>query len=109
MTRKQTSSSRDGGEANATQDQAVLTELRRINRLLASFTTRGMDRSESIPFLDAAGYSSTQIGEILGVNPITVRTTLHRARLAKADDMTAKTNSQEAVSQGQGSTDNVTD
>jgi DNA-directed RNA polymerase specialized sigma24 family protein len=99
MKRKNTSSTPDASES-VSQDQAVLSELRRMNTLLAKFTTRGMDRSESIPFLDASGYSSTQIGEILGVNPVTVRTTLHRARRASRGEAAAAMNTQGVVSRG---------
>lgn len=73
-----------GGGARPKPDSkagdAVLDELRRMNRILATFTTRAMDKAEAIVFLDTVGFSSVQIGEILGVNPITARTTLHRSR-----------------------------
>ena len=66
--------------ASDMRDDPVLVELRRMTRLLAALTTRGLARAEAILFLKSSGFSSTQIGEILGVNPVTVRTTLHRGR-----------------------------
>jgi len=51
-----------------------------MNRLLAAFTTRGMRQPEAIGFLASAGFGPAQIAAVLGVNPVTVRTTLFRAR-----------------------------
>lgn len=101
MSAKQAGSTR-GSSETTDRDGAVLFELRRMNRLLAFFTTRGIERSQAIPFLDAAGYSSIEIGEILGVNPVTVRTTLHRGRRASGNDATVDRDSQDASSQGEG-------
>lgn len=61
---------------------AILAELRCMNRLLAAFTTRGVPRAEAITLLGVAGFGPGQIADLLGINPSTVRTTLHRARKA---------------------------
>jgi DNA-directed RNA polymerase specialized sigma24 family protein len=61
---------------------AVLAELRTMNRLLAAFTTRDMEPQKAIIFLDGAGFGAAQIAAVLGINPVTVRTTLFRARKA---------------------------
>jgi len=66
--------------ASTDPNDGVIAELRKMNRLLAAYTTRGMPRGEAIAFLAAAGFAPSQIAEVLRVNPITVRTALHRAR-----------------------------
>lgn len=75
--------SRPGGATPPNDpNAAVLAELRTMNRLLAAFTTRDMEQPEAITFLDAAGFGPAQIAAVLGINPVTVRTTLFRARKA---------------------------
>lgn len=82
---------------------AVIAELRTMNRLLAAFTTRDMDSQKAIMFLNAAGFGPVQIAGLLAINPVTVRTTLFRARKA-AEKSNAKANPQRAVS-----TESITD
>ena len=75
---------------------AVLAELRTLNRLLAVFTTRGMEQLEAITLLDGAGYGAAQIAGVLGINPVTVRTTLFRTRRA-AEKNSAKSKPRDAA------------
>lgn len=76
---------------------AIIAELRTTNRLLAAFTTRDLEPQKAIVFLDAAGFGYAQIAGLLGINPVTVRTTLFRARKA-AEKSSAKTKAQDASS-----------
>lgn len=68
---------------------AIVAELRTMNRLLAAFTTRGMQRPDAITFLAGAGFGPAQISDVLGINPVTVRTALFRARKAAVAEAAA--------------------
>lgn len=54
-----------------------------ITNLVALLLVKGESQSEQIRMLTAAGYTSTQVALLLGLNSTTVRTTLHRLRAAK--------------------------
>jgi DNA-binding CsgD family transcriptional regulator len=54
--------------------------LNKIANLLALQTVAEMSREEQVRALDASGFSNAEVAGILGINPTTVRTTLHRVR-----------------------------
>jgi DNA-directed RNA polymerase specialized sigma24 family protein len=66
----------------AKDDSAVLTELQKMNRLLALVVTGAKKQVEQIAILSNAGFQPTEIAELLGTTSNTVGVTLSRLRKA---------------------------
>lgn len=58
----------------------VVNELRRIRKLLGLILVEGKPQNEKIGLLANAEFSSSQIGEVLGISATTVRVAQHQAR-----------------------------
>jgi DNA-binding CsgD family transcriptional regulator len=55
-------------------------QLEKITRLLALLAVKGESQSEKIKVLSGAGFSNTEIAELLGLTPNSVNVALHRLR-----------------------------
>lgn len=62
---------------------ATATQLEKIIRLLALLAVKGESQPEKIKVLSGAGFSNTEIAELLGVTANTVNVALHRIRAKK--------------------------
>ena len=71
------------GSSSATRegDESLLAnQLRRANNLLALLLVKGESQPEKIRVLSAAGYSNTEIADLLGVTANVVNVALYRQR-----------------------------
>jgi DNA-binding CsgD family transcriptional regulator len=58
----------------------ILSELRKIGRLLTLLVTQDMSQKEKIALLSTAGFQPKEIAELLGTTPNTVSVTLAQMR-----------------------------
>lgn len=58
----------------------VLSELRKIVRLLSILVTKDLSQREQIALLASAGFQPKEIAELIGTTPNTVSVTLHSVR-----------------------------
>lgn len=66
-----------------TNNEEILIELKRMNKLLALLATQGRSQGEKIILLSQIGLSPKEISEILGVTANLVSVTLHQKKKVK--------------------------
>ena len=64
-------------------NQEVLQELKRMNKLLALLATQGRSQAEKIILLNQIGLSPKEISEVLGVTANLVSVTIHQQKKVK--------------------------
>jgi len=65
---------------NNPRDDEVLTELKRITKLLILIATKDQKQRKQIEILDGIGFKPMEIAELLGTTANNVRVTLHSMR-----------------------------
>jgi DNA-directed RNA polymerase specialized sigma24 family protein len=75
---------------NFKENDDIIKEMKRMNKLLALIATQGKSQGEKISLLNQLDFSSPEIGELLGVTPNLVRVTLHQARKKSKKGSNAK-------------------
>ena len=58
----------------------ILTELRRIEKLLVLIATKDEKQKEQVRVLDSMGFQPKEIGELLGITANAARVALHSVR-----------------------------
>jgi DNA-directed RNA polymerase specialized sigma24 family protein len=64
----------------ANDNQEILTELKRMNKLLALLATQGKSQNDKIVLLAQLGFGPKEISELLGTTSNVVSVTLHKLR-----------------------------
>jgi hypothetical protein len=64
-------------------NQEILTELKKMNKLLSIIATQGHSQSEKILVMSQVGLTPKEISEILGVTANLVSVTLHQKKKKK--------------------------
>lgn len=65
---------------NESSKEEILTELRRITKLLALMVTKDQIQRDKIALLSASGFQSKEIADLLGTTPNLVRAVLSDIR-----------------------------
>ena len=61
----------------------IISEIRKLNKLLVLLLTKELSQNEKIQFLDKAGFSPKEIADILGTTSNTVSVTINKLKKRK--------------------------